>query len=138
MKNLILLDIDNTIYNSKSFRESLFDRISRHADEKATEEVFKICYELYDKQIFLDGVFDYERFLKDFEKKVPNSVSEEMLISLILDEPHIAGHLHKEAMEALHIFSSCGDIGILSQGETKLQQLKLSSFLTMLHPEKIY
>ena len=80
MKNLILLDIDNTIYDSKSFRESLFSQISRRVSEKATEEVFKICYELYDKQIFLDGVFDYERFLKDFEKKVPNSVSEEMLI----------------------------------------------------------
>ena len=55
-----------------------------------------------------------------------------------MDEPHIAGHLHKEAMEALHIFSSLGDIGILSQGETRLQQLKLSSFLNILHPEKIY
>lgn len=137
MKRLILFDLDNTLFNPASFRENVFSKFAEIIDKKKKEEIIVLCRNLYDEQIKESGFFDPERFIEKLiailgkgEKKV--------LLAVVFAQEFLDAHFHQDAFETIKNWKDKVEIGILSQGEEKLQRAKLTSIAHLFHPDRIH
>lgn len=136
MKKLILFDIDNTIFDSLSFRKDVFEKVSkalhRAGTKKSAEEVEKIVDELIEKY----GFFDPEMFVKLLEHL--SQTDKQKIKDIFIDREGMKSFVYKEMITLIAKFTKLGEIGILSQGETKYQLAKFASISNHFRPERIH
>lgn len=130
MKKLILLDLDNTLFDSASFRKRLFRRIGRLFEED--------CEIVYATLVRETGVFDPDVFTERLHACIEGESRREEIIQLIFDPRGLRGSFHKEVMATLATLSKLGEVGIFSQGEEKLQRAKLSPIARFLKQKRIH
>ncbi len=139
-KKLILLDIDNTVFDSGAYRVTLFERICEELGHNEKKEDFvRSCHELADTMVRGTGMFDTEKFVDTILEKFHVSVDKRADIVAHLYKPEYTKlHVHAEVMDVLDRLSQLGELGILSQGEDRFQRTKLVSFLRYLSSEHIH
>lgn len=137
MKRLILFDLDNTLFNPASFRKNLFIKFAEIIDKEKKEEIVLLCQNLYDKQIKEFGVFNPEKFIEILISFLGKGDKKELL-SKVFAQEFLDSHFHKDALETIKKWKNKAEIGILSQGEEKLQRAKLTSIAHLFHPDRIH
>lgn len=126
-KKLILLDLDNTLFDSSSYRKSIFTKIGN----------ISLCQEIYDKMIRESGYF----FPKDFAEIISKQLREEnekKVLSIIFDPKNFRDNLHKEVLSSLKKLTMIGEVGILSQGDKEFQNAKIIHFKHFLSSDHIH
>lgn len=138
MKKLVLLDLDNTLFDSSSFRKSLFEKIGNiYAKGKEAKNIAVICREIADDLVVEFGLLDPRIFLQRLGSRMGRR-GEGAVLKLIFDVKYLATHVHKEVVAVLGKLAKFGEIGIFSQGDGRLQRAKLQSFKHLLHRGRIH
>ncbi len=136
MKKLILFDIDNTIFDSLSFRKDVFQKVSialhTLGTKKTVQEVEKMVDDLIEKY----GFFDPEMFVTLLEHL--NHEDKQRIKEIYLDTEGMKAFLYEEILGLIEKFAKLGEIGVLSQGETIYQLGKFASIFHHFHPERIH
>ncbi len=139
MEKLILLDIDNTLFDSLCYRKKLFEAIAKKiTPEKSQEEIEALCQTIYEGHIATTGLFDFKEFTKEFSKKLQRVVKEEDIASLVFDTQILKGCMYPEVKDVLLRMTKVGTVGIVSQGQESMQRAKIKIIEKLLHPDKIY
>ncbi len=126
-KNLILLDLDNTLFDTPSYRKSVFTKIGNAS----------LCQEIYDEMMGESGYFFPEAFSKIISKKLGEGRGEEAM-NIIFDPKNFRENLHKEVLSSLKKFTVVGEVGILSQGDKEFQSAKIIHFKHLLNSDHVY
>lgn len=136
MKKLILFDIDNTIFDSVYFRKDIFQKVSTalHAvgARKTVEEIEKIVDNLIEQY----GFFDPEMFVEILEHL--NQKDKQKIKDIFINKEGMIPFIYEEMIELIAKFAELGEIGVLSQGETKYQLAKFASISHHFHKERIH
>lgn len=127
MKKLILLDLDNTLFDTPSYRKSVFTKIGN----------VSLCQEIYGEMIREYGYFFPEAFAKIISKHLRER-REEKIMSIIFDPKNFRDNLHKEVLGSLKMLSKIGQIGIFSQGEKEFQSAKIRHFKHLLNSNRVH
>jgi len=126
-KPIILLDLDNTLFDSFSYRKRVFTKIGN----------VSLCQKIYDEMIKEFGYFFPETFAKIISKRFRKQ-TEEKIMNIIFDPKHFRGNLHKEVLNSLKKLTMIGEVGILSQGDKKFQNAKITHFKHLLNRDHIH
>lgn len=126
MKKLILLDLDNTLFDTPSYRKSVFTKIGN----------VSLCQEIYDEMMRKSGYFFPEDFAKIISKKLGEEKKEVM--SIIFDPKNFRDNLHKEVLTSLKMLIELGGVGVLSQGDKNFQSAKIIHFKHLLNSDHVY
>lgn len=137
MKYLFLFDLDNTLFDSASYRKKLFQNIEEVCESSSVSIASDILQDNYNQQIKQFGVFDPELFVESVfgknEKKLGQKIKDLIFNSLLLRD-----HLHTDVFSTFKTLSKLGEIGIFSQGEEKLQNAKITHFLELISKDKVH
>lgn len=136
-KKIILFDIDNTIFDSRSFRKVVYKKmqaiLKKHGKNHSIEE-----FDMYtDTFIRENGLFDPEDFVEEFAKDIHED-SKHIIRDLFYDKEGMKEFLYKEVVEELAKFAELGEVGILSQGIAEFQLAKFASISSLFHPKRIH
>lgn len=126
-KKLILLDLDNTLFDSPSYRKSVFTKIGS----------VSLCQEIYDEMIKESGYFFPDVFAKILSKQLAKE-KEEKIMNIIFDPETFKNNLHKEVLNSLKKLTLIGEVGILSQGDKKFQNAKIIHFKHLLNSNHVH
>ena len=127
MKKLILLDIDNTLFDSPSYRKLVFKKIGN----------ISLCQEIYDKMIRESGYFFPDAFAKIISELLKKRKADEIM-SVIIDPKTFRENLHKDVLDSLNKLTKIGKVGILSQGDNEFQSAKIVHFKHLLSRDHIH
>lgn len=139
-KKLILLDIDNTVFDSSAYRVTLFEKICEVLDRREIKEDFvKSCHFLADDMLRVTGMFDVEKLVDAILERfsVSKDRRDEVMEHLYKPE-YTKMHVYDEVLGVLDRLNKLGEVGILSQGEDRFQRTKLVSFLHYLSSKHIH
>ena len=125
-KNLILLDLDNTLFDSPSYRKSVFTKIGNAS----------LCQEIYDKMLDEFGYFLPKMFVGILSSRLKGTKEKEIM-GVIFDQKNFRDNLHKEVLISLKMLIELGEVGILSQGDKEFQDAKISHFKHLLNSNHI-
>ena len=120
-KKLILLDLDNTLFDSSSYRKSVFAKLG-NAD---------LCQKIYDKMLDEFGYFLPKMFVEILSSRLKGT-KEKKIMDVIFDQKNFRDNLHKEILISLKMLIELGEVGILSQGDKEFQHAKISHFKHLL------
>ncbi|MBI4079224.1 MAG: HAD family hydrolase [Candidatus Levybacteria bacterium] len=137
MRRLILFDLDNTLFDPASFRAQIFSKFAEIIDKEKKAEIVAFCQHLYDEQIKAFGVFNPERFIHSLTAKLHKGKIE-TLLAVVFAQDTLKDHFHSDSVETIKKLKNKAIIGILSQGEEKLQRAKLASIIHHFHPSHIH
>lgn len=136
MKKLILFDIDNTIFDSVSFRKDVFQKVSKALHtmgaKKTVKEIENIEAQIMEKY----GLFYPEMFVDLLEHL--SRKDKQRIKDIFISTAGMKNFLYKEMIDLIKKFAKLGEIGILSQGETKYQLAKFSNISNHFHPKRIH
>lgn len=135
-KKLILFDIDNTIFDSTSFRKDVFRKVSKTLRGMGTKKTVKEVERMVDDLIEKYGFFDPEMFvqlLKHLSTKDKRKIK-----AIYVDTKGLKNFLYKETVELIAKFTEIGEVGVLSQGRTKFQLAKIASIHNHFHKKRIH
>ncbi|MDO8461044.1 MAG: hypothetical protein Q7S38_01235 [bacterium] len=136
MKKLILFDIDNTIFDSASFRKDVFQKVSKALRSMGTKKTVKEVEEMVDDLIKKYGFFDPEIFIQLLKNLSPKD--KQKIKAFYLDIEGMKAFLYKETVELIAKFTEIGEVGVLSQGRTKFQLAKIASIYNHFHKKRIH
>lgn len=138
--NLILIDIDHTLFDAERFKKKLFSHIVhvllRH--DMVIDEA--TCESLYKKHAKMNEVFMPEQFVEEIFEEIGidnEEVKKELLAELFAKSIHQA-HLFEDTVRALHELEAFGKLGIFSQGNRKFQLAKLQEIQDFFAIEHIH
>ena len=120
-KNLILLDLDNTLFDSPSYRKSVFTKLGNVA----------LCQKIYEKMLDEFGYFLPKMFVEILFSRLKRTKKKEIM-DIIFDPKNFRDNLHKEVLTSLKMLIQLGEVGILSQGDREFQDAKISHFKHLL------
>ena len=126
MKKLILLDLDNTLFDSPSYRKSVFTKLGNVA----------LCQKIYDKMLDEFGYFLPKMFVEILSSQLKGAKKKEIM-GVIFNQKNFRDNLHKEVLTSLKILIGLGEVGIFSQGDKKFQHAKISHFIHLLNNKHI-
>jgi len=139
MKKLILFDLDNTLFDSRSFRKSVFDKIGNFYSKETTAlKIAHICEEIYNEFIIEFGLFYPEMFSERLSKRIGKKVERNDISKLIFDKRTFKDHFHEDVWSTLRTVSKIGEIGIFSQGDTRFQHAKLAHLDQLISKGRIH
>jgi len=124
-KKLILLDLDNTLFDSPSYRKLVFTKLGNVV----------LCQKIYDKMLDEFGYFLPKMFVEILSNRVRGV--REKAMGIIFDQKNFKDNLHKEVLTSLKILIELGEVGILSQGDKEFQHAKISHFKHLLSSNHI-
>lgn len=136
MKKLILFDIDNTIFDSVSFRKGVFQKVSKALHKMGTKKTAKEVEKMVNGLIERYGFFDPEMFVQLLKHLSPKD--KQKIKAFYLDTEGMKNFLYKETVELIAKFTEIGEVGVLSQGRTKFQLAKIASIYNHFHPQRIH
>lgn len=126
MKKFILLDLDNTLFDSTSYKTSVFKKLGNVA----------LCHKIYDKMLDEFGYFLPKMFIKILSSQLKGTKKREIM-DIIFDPKTFRDNLHKEVLGSLKKLTMVGEVGILSQGDKEFQHAKISHFKHLLSTNHI-
>lgn len=137
MKKIVLLDLDNTMFDSAGYRKSLWQRISDYlAQDQDKLSVVERCQGIYDQLLVETGAFDAEEFAGRLAGD--NMRQKQKILQLIFDDHLFRKHYHSDTAEALRLFSKFADVAVFSQGNKKFQSAKLPFIRHYFSDEQIH
>ena len=125
-KKLILLDLDNTLFDSPSYRKSVFVKLGNVA----------LCQKIYDKMLDEFGYFLPKMFMETLSSRLKGT-KEKKIMSVIFNQKNFRDNLHKEVLTSLKMLIELGEVGILSQGDKEFQHAKITHFRHLLNSNHI-
>lgn len=125
-KKLILLDLDNTLFDSPSYRKSVFTKLGN----------VTLCQKIYMKMLDELGYFLPKMFVEMLSSRLKGAREKEIM-GIIFDQKNFRDNLHKEVLTSLKMLIGLGEVGILSQGEKEFQHAKISHFKHLLNSDHI-
>lgn len=139
MRKLVLLDLDNTLFDSSSYRKKLFYNIAQLLKDGETKDVEGICRDIYDELRSRLGIFSPKEFVDELVRrtKVKESLNKE-IFSLIFSRKSLSNNIYSEVLEFLTESARFVEIGILSQGIEELQMAKLGEISHYFHNNYIH
>ena len=126
IKPVILLDLDNTLFDTPSYRKSVFTKIGN----------FSVCQEIYDEMMRGRGYFLPEAFAKIVSERLGKR--KEKIMDILFDPKTFKDKLHKEVLDSLKKLTLIGEVGILSQGDKKFQSAKIVHFQHLLNSSHVH
>lgn len=125
-QKFILLDIDNTLYDSSSFRKKLFEKVIKILEKLGCKDGEKLCDEVYSRLIKEKGLFYPEDFIEALQLQVVDTpLPKEQLLHSMYDGSFASAYLYAETHAIVKEFKKIGELGIFSQGMEKFQRLKV-------------
>lgn len=138
-KKFILLDIDNTLYDSSSFRKQLFEKIVMLLEKDGITNATSICEEVYSSLIKEKGLFYPEDLLEVLHTRFPSKkISSKELLDVMYSEEFVSSYLYEETHAVIKEFEQLGELGIFSQGIERFQQLKVKQIAHLLKTHHIH
>lgn len=138
-QKFILLDIDNTLYDSSSFRKKLFQNVVTVLEKKGIDRAAILCETIHANIMSEKGLFYPEDFVDELVRCIPDiHISKEELLDVMYDESHISSYLYQEAEELIKEFKKLGELGIFSQGMERFQKLKIKRIADMFTDKHIH
>lgn len=138
MRYLFLFDLDNTLFNSASYRKKLFSLIENVCLVDGIVISSDYLQDVYNKQIKNVGVFDPDVFLLWAFKEKKSKELLQKIRELIFDQSLLREHFHGDVISTFKELSRFGEIGIFSQGEENIQRAKLSRVSQWISEKKIH
>ncbi|MBI2033127.1 MAG: hypothetical protein HYT10_01535 [Candidatus Levybacteria bacterium] len=136
---LILIDIDNTLFDSGTFRQKLFTHLSKRIQKFGVKITPEICQEIYNSHIQKYGLFVPDEFINALlENKGKKEGVLEIIEGALFDTKFMKSHFYQETFQVLEKLSAIGTLGIFSQGNTKFQNAKIKSIKHFFHKEHIH
>ena len=135
-KKLILFDIDNTIFDSASFRKDVFKKVSKALHSMGTKKTVQEVEKMVDDLIEKYGFFDPEIFAQLLKHLSPKD--KQKIKAIYLDTDGMKNFLYKETVELIAKFTEIGEVGVLSQGRAKFQLAKIASIYNHFHKDRIH
>ena len=100
-KKLILLDLDNTLFDSPSYRKSVFTKLGNVA----------LCQRIYKKMLDEFGYFLPKMFVEIWSSQLKGTKEEEIM-GIIFNQKNFRDNLHKEVLISLKMLIELGEVGI--------------------------
>jgi len=135
IKKITLFDLDHTLFDSASFRQSLFKLLAKNIGK---EELIEESQRLYETLLANDGVFNPDKFLSILLEKVEATHKKAELMDIIFDDNHLKEFIHTDVLTSLTKIAQISEIGLFSQGEEKMQRAKIKSIQHFFAKEKIH
>ena len=126
-KKLVFLDLDNTLFDSDSYRKSVFEKIGNPS----------LCQEIYDEFIRESGCFFPREFVDRLSKRT-KGVNKEEVLNIIFDPKNFQDNIHEEVLATLSKLTKFGEIGIFSQGDKDFQSAKIANFKHLFHKDRVH
>jgi FMN phosphatase YigB (HAD superfamily) len=127
MKKLIVLDLDNTLFNPAKFREEIFLSLATLFNKQNDQAFLPQCQEIYDALMRQYGVFDPKVFITNLMEKTQQTVKLDICLDIIFSSKVLENSIHHDAANALTDFNKLGDVILFSQGEKNMQEAKIAS-----------
>jgi FMN phosphatase YigB (HAD superfamily) len=138
-QKFVLLDIDNTLFNSASYREKFFQTLFDFLKGEGVEEAERLCEDVYKVLRTEKGLFAPEEFVDALVVKAAISPThKEKILEIIYSSQAMEGNLYDEVHDSLMELQKYAILGIFSQGSEKLQKLKLSPIMHFFHQDHMY
>lgn len=139
MKKIVLLDLDNTLFDSSSYRKKLFYNIAQLLKDGEVKNIEKLCRDIYDGLRSRLGIFSPKEFVEELIKKTKVKKSQKSKIfSLIFSRKSLSNNMYSEVSDFLTQAAKLGEVGILSQGVDEIQRAKLSEISHYFHNKHIH
>lgn len=131
---IILFDIDDTLFNSFSFLNSFYSKISDEFNLNNTE-LIKIRA-LYEENKKRNGYFLPEAFLDQISRSFP-SIDRELLHKIFWNIDLFEENMYKDT-SVIRDLSKVAKIGIFSKGDSNFQNQKLTLFQDLLDDYNVH
>lgn len=127
MKKLVMLDIDNTLFDSGSYRNKFFKDIALLLKrEKNIVEGEQLVSSIYDRLRVKLGMFSPHKFVDQVIKETAIAPSlREEITEKIFSQRSLKNNMHIEVQHALLVLEKLAELGIFSQGDLLLQKAKI-------------
>jgi len=126
LNKVILLDLDNTLFDTPSYRKSVFTKIGN----------VSLCQKIYDEMMRESGYFSPETFVKIMSDQLGER--KQKIMNILFDQKTFRDNLHKEVLDSLKKLAMIGDVGILSQGDKEFQSAKIVHFKHLLNSDRVH
>lgn len=137
-QKLILLDIDNTLYDSSTFRKKLFQNVVIVLEKNGIKNADTLCEEIHTDLMKGKGLFYPEDFVDELLSRIQRAVSKEELLEIMYDENHVSSYLYQETDVLVKKFEKLGELGIFSQGMERFQMLKIKHIAHMFAQKHVH
>lgn len=139
MKKLVLFDLDNTLFDSYSYRKQVFIGLAHKlADGYSKKSIIDACQKIYDDLIIKIGLFDPEQFLATLCRVIKKEDCISECKEILLSNKIVKNHLHSDVIETARRLTEIARIGIFSQGVESFQAIKITPLLNLLDQDKIH
>lgn len=139
MENVILFDIDRTLFDTDSYKEFVYETLASYAtllEKEAVKRDMRIVYQRLRSPL---GSFDPWGFIKELSENVQFSVDEEKLLELIAHPDLFDKFIYPEAKRVLEILDNNNiTLGIFSNGHPEFQRAKIGSVIEFFNDDHIY
>ncbi len=139
-KNIILFDIDYTLFNAQHFRDSFMQLLANRIPNNNKDALLKILQEAYEEDKITTRFFDPKTFLTLLENRIPHLSDKSLLEKAIMNEALLEEALYTETKEVLSALAKYKNttLGIFSWGNIPVQKAKIKNLSDYLHQDHIH
>jgi FMN phosphatase YigB (HAD superfamily) len=138
-QKFVLLDIDNTLFNSTSYKEKFFIKLVAFLQQQGLQQADRLCDDVYLVLRREKGLFAPEEFVDALllQAHITPDFKEEIL-DIIYNPQTMEGNLYDDVLDTLTQLKAYATLGIFSQGSEKLQKRKLSPIIHFFHKDHMH
>jgi FMN phosphatase YigB (HAD superfamily) len=138
-QKFVLLDIDNTLFNTASYKEKFFKQLVGFLEKEHVENAGHLCDVVYHILRIEKGLFAPEEFVDALILKTNiKREHKEAILEIIYSPDAMEGNMYEEVYDTLSQLQTYATLGIFSQGSEKLQKRKLSPIMHFFHPDHMH
>lgn len=139
MKKLVLLDLDNTLFDSASYRKKIFTKIALLLDKNNVQVTEKKCEEIYDDLRLKSGIFSPYAYIEELVNRYhAGKKTKKEITDIVFSQETLRNNLYSEVIDSLKEISRHSVLGIFSQGIQKIQHAKLFEIKHFFHKDHIH
>lgn len=140
MKKIVLFDIDYTLFNGKTFRETFHEKLAKKVPSVPQEEFTQAAEEVYLSLRSVMAHFDPSLFVESVAKHLNIKINEKEFEKDIIELSEKGEFLYEESLDVLQQLSNQKnvEIGIFSTGFFHLQKAKIAPLLHLINEEHMY
>lgn len=132
---IVLLDIDDTIFNTARFRKNLNRDLYKMFKIKESDSLIETIYEKIKKK---NGYFLPKLFLEELSKKINGKHNKNLINKIIWNKNNFKANLYREVRGVVKRISHEAIVGIFSKGDKRFQQNKLLKIKYLFEDEHIH
>jgi len=140
-RNIILFDIDHTLFDASLYRQLMFNLITDYIEFEDLELLRQSLEAIYFSHREKIGYFDLEIMLEELAKELDININvTELFEAVLMDEASYEKAVFDETVEVLQEISKNKNfrIGIFSGGREEHQLKKIEKFKHFFHEEHIH